>query len=31
MGSSPLSGTLNFSLWIAVVLALELDTSVAKN
>ena len=29
LGSSPFSGTLNFSLWIVEVLALELDSSVA--
>ena len=30
LGSSPLSGTLNFSLWIAELLALELDSSVFR-
>ena len=31
LGSSPLGGTLNFSLWIAKVLALELDSLVATS
>ena len=31
LGLSPLSGTLNFSSWIAEVLALNLDLSVATN